>query len=88
MPNQAAEQIGNLGVNLGRRSPASGGIFPRRITSYLRIAKRAAIMVGRYSHAHQFKRADRKLGFLRTRLGRLIRDIKGSTEPCRDGSRG
>jgi transposase, IS5 family len=43
--------------------------------SYLRVAKRAAIMVGRYSHAHQFKRARRELKFLRTRLGRLIRDI-------------
>src|SRR5512140_2354708 len=43
--------------------------------SYLRVAKRAAIMVGRYSHAHQFKRARRQLKFLRTRLGRVIRDI-------------
>jgi transposase, IS5 family len=43
--------------------------------SYLRVAKRAAIMVGRYTHAHQFKRAGRALKFLRTRLGRLIRDI-------------
>jgi transposase, IS5 family len=43
--------------------------------SYLRLAKRAALMVGRYSHAHQFKRANRALKFLRTRLGRLIRDI-------------
>lgn len=43
--------------------------------SYLRVAKHAAIMVGRYTHAHQFKRARRALKFLRTRLGRLIRDI-------------
>jgi len=43
--------------------------------SYLRVAKRAAIMVGRYSHAHQFKRASRALKFLRTRLGRVIRDV-------------
>jgi len=43
--------------------------------SYLRLAKRAAIMVGRYTHAHQFKRARRQLKFLRTRLGRVIRDI-------------
>jgi transposase, IS5 family len=43
--------------------------------SYLRVGKRAAIMVGRYTHAHQFKRARRMLRFLRTRLGRLIRDI-------------
>src|SRR5262249_39473469 len=39
-------------------------------------AKRAAIMVGRYTHAHQFKRARRELKFLRIRLGRVIRDIR------------
>jgi len=44
--------------------------------SYVRVAKRAAIMVGRYSHAHQFKRARRQLKFLRTRLGRVARDIR------------
>jgi transposase, IS5 family len=43
--------------------------------SYVRVAKRAAIMVGRYNHAHQFKRARQALKFLRTRLGRIIRDI-------------
>ena len=43
--------------------------------SYRRVAKRAAIMVGRYIHAHQFKRARRELKFLRTRLGRVMRDI-------------
>jgi len=43
--------------------------------SYLRVAKQAAIMVGRYTHAHQFKRARKALKFLRTRLGRVIRDI-------------
>jgi transposase, IS5 family len=48
--------------------------------SYLRLAKRAAIMVGRYTHAHQFKRARRKLKFLRTRLGRIIRDIRRKIE--------
>src|SRR5262245_8700093 len=44
--------------------------------SYRRLAKRAAIMVGRYTHAHQFKRARRELKFLRTRLGRIICDIR------------
>jgi IS5 family transposase len=44
--------------------------------SYARVAKCAAIMVGRYSHAHQFKRARRQLKFLRIRLGRVIRDIR------------
>ena len=47
--------------------------------SYRRIAKRAALMAGRYVHAHQFKRANRELKFLRTRLGRLIRDIARKT---------
>jgi IS5 family transposase len=52
--------------------------------SYLRVAKRAAIMVGRYTHAHQFKRANRQLKFLRTRLGRLIRDINRKIEKDQD----
>src|SRR5258707_573882 len=51
--------------------------------SYLRLAKRAAIMVGRYTHAHQFKRARRQLKFLRTRLGRIIRDIRRVTASIR-----
>ncbi len=33
-------------------------------------------MAGRYAHAKQFKRHNRELKFLRTRLGRLIRDIR------------
>jgi transposase, IS5 family len=48
--------------------------------SYVRVAKRAAIMIGRYSHAHQFKRARRELRFLRARLGRVIRDIRRKIE--------
>jgi IS5 family transposase len=40
--------------------------------SYLRLAKRAAIMVG--------NRARRELKFLRTRLGRIIRDIRRKIE--------
>jgi IS5 family transposase len=44
--------------------------------SYQRVAKRAAMMAGRYAHAKQFKRHHRELRFLRTRLGRLIRDIR------------
>jgi IS5 family transposase len=47
--------------------------------SYVRVAKRAAIMVGRYTHAHQFNRAKRELKFLRVRLNRLIRDIRRKT---------
>ena len=37
-------------------------------------------MVGRYTHAHQFKRARRELKFLRTRLGRIIRDVRRKIE--------
>jgi IS5 family transposase len=48
--------------------------------SYVRVAKRAALMAGRYAHAKQFKRHNRELRFLRTRLGRLIRDIRRKTD--------
>jgi transposase, IS5 family len=44
--------------------------------SYARIAKRAAMMAGRYAHAKQFKRHHRELRVLRIRLGRIIRDIR------------
>jgi transposase, IS5 family len=44
--------------------------------SYLRIAKQAAMMAGRYAHAKQFNRHHRQLRILRTRLGRIIRDIR------------
>jgi IS5 family transposase len=43
--------------------------------SYARIAKHAAMMAGRYAHAKQFDRHRRQLRILRSRLGRLIRDI-------------
>jgi IS5 family transposase len=44
--------------------------------SYTRVAKRATVMAGRYAHAKQFKRMNGRIKFLRTRLGRLIRDIR------------
>jgi IS5 family transposase len=44
--------------------------------SYVRVAKSAAMMAGRYAHAKQFNRHHREVRFLRTRLGRLIRDIR------------
>jgi IS5 family transposase len=62
---KAIEQLGRL---------ARANDVPLR-QSYVRIAKRAALMAGRYVHAKQFKRANRELKFLRTRLGRIIRDI-------------
>ena len=42
----------------------------------LRIAKRSAMMASRYAHAKQFKRHHRQLRLLRSRLGRIIRDIR------------
>jgi IS5 family transposase len=52
--------------------------------SYLRVAKRAAMMAGRYAHAKQFNRHRRQLRILRTRLGRLIRDIRRKTASRED----
>src|SRR3979409_371376 len=48
--------------------------------SYSRIAKAAAMMAGRYAHAKQFKRHQRQLRVLRSRLGRIIRDIRRKIE--------
>ena len=66
---KAIEQLGRLAK--------THGVKQRQ--SYVRVAKRAALMAGRYAHAKQFKRCNRELKFLRTRLGRLIRDIRRKT---------
>ena len=62
---------------LAKQAKAQG--VPLR-QSYVRVAKKAAIMAGRYAHAKQFKRMNRKLRFLRSRLGRLSRDISRKIE--------
>ena len=49
------------------------GIVLRR--GHTRVAKRAALMAGRYAHAKQFKRMRRELKRLKTYLGRIYRDI-------------
>ena len=67
---KAVEQLGKLS--------RAHGVELRQ--SYVRVTKRAALMAGRYAHAKQFKRCNRELKFLRTRLGRLIRDIRRKTE--------
>ena len=64
-------------VMLGKLAKRHG--VPLR-QSYVRVAKIAAIKAGRYAHAKQFRRHNRELRFLRTRLGRLIRDIRRKTE--------
>src|SRR4051812_45528677 len=38
------------------------------------------MMAGRYAHAKQFKRHQRQLRILRSRLGRIIRDIRRKIE--------
>ena len=48
--------------------------------SYCRVAKAAAMMAGRYAHAKQFRRHQRQLRILRSRLGRIIRDIRRKIE--------
>ena len=48
--------------------------------SYSRVAKAAAMMAGRYAHAKQFNRHQRQLRILRSRLGRIIRDIRRKIE--------
>ena len=71
---RAIEQLGKLA--------RTNGVELRQ--SYTRVARRAAMMAGRYAHAKQFKRFNRQLKFLRTRLGRLIRDIGRKTRGNRD----
>jgi IS5 family transposase len=51
--------------------------------SYCRVAKAAAMMAGRYAHAKQFKRHQRQLRILRSRLGRIVRDIRPSARARR-----
>jgi IS5 family transposase len=43
--------------------------------SYVRVGKLALMKSQRYAHAKQFRRHRREVRFLRTRLGRVIRDI-------------
>ena len=72
-------------VMLGRAAKKHGGPLRK---SYVRVAKRAALMAGRYAHAKQFKRHNRQLKFLRTRLGRLTtRALPGSRAISSDRTR-
>jgi IS5 family transposase len=49
------------------------GVTLRR--SHTRVAKRAALMAGRYAHAKQFRRMRREIKKLKTFLGRVYRDL-------------
>src|SRR5437868_9506623 len=76
MPNGRCRMHGAMspGPPKGTRLAKQHSVRLRQ--SYLRIGKRAAMMAGRYAHAKQFNRHRRQLRVLRTRLGRLIRDIR------------
>ena len=56
------------------RAAKSRGVKLRQ--TYLRVSKKAAIQVGRYAHAKQFKRMKRQLKQLKTWLGRVLRDLR------------
>ena len=45
--------------------------------TYVRVAKKSMLKLGGYAKAKQFKRAKRETKFLRTRLGRVLRDFRG-----------
>jgi IS5 family transposase len=55
------------------RLAARAGVELRQ--SYVRVGKLALISHQRYTHAHQFKRANKALRKLKTYLGRVVRDI-------------
>ena len=48
--------------------------------SYVRVGKRAQIKAQRYAHAKHYKRQRNRVKFLKTRLGRVIRDIERKTD--------
>ena len=55
--------------------------------THLRVSKRVPVQVGRYAHAKQFQRMRRGLKTIRTRLERVICDIR-SKVPESDTARG
>ena len=59
-------------IKLGRAAKARGVKLRQ---TYVRVAKKSAVKVGRYAHAKQFRRMRRELKKLRTLLGRVIRDL-------------
>lgn len=48
--------------------------------SYARVGKAAEAKAGRYAHAKQYRRMQRKIRKLRTWLGRVIRDVQRKAE--------
>lgn len=73
-------ETGLLSKALNKLSSAAQRFGIKVRQHYKRVVKRASIMAGRYLHARQMKRAKKKIKFIRTRLHRLIRDVKRKAE--------
>ena len=72
------------------RMAKANGVVLRQ--SYVRVARRVLIKVGRYAHAKQFRRMRRGVKKLKTYLGRVMRDIErkiagnAQLEACFEGA--
>jgi IS5 family transposase len=55
--------------------------------NYNRVAPRLSIQIGRYAHAKQFKRMKKALGTLRSRVGRVMRDVERQIESVAEQGR-
>jgi IS5 family transposase len=55
--------------------------------SYARTAPRLAVQVGRYAHARQFRRMRAALRALRTRVGRVHREVSRQVERLDESAR-
>lgn len=66
-------------VKLGKAAKQRGVVLRQ---TYVRVAKKASLMAGRYAHAKQFMRMRRELKKLRTWLGRMLRDMGRKWSPA------
>lgn len=55
--------------------------------NYNRVAPRLSIQIDRYAHAKQFKRMKKALGTLRSRVGRVMRDVERQIESVAEQGR-
>ncbi|WP_284272034.1 IS5 family transposase, partial [Mycoavidus cysteinexigens] len=54
--------------------------------NYNRVAPRLSLQVSRYAHAKQYKRMNKALGTLRSRVGRVMRDVERQIESVAEKS--
>jgi uncharacterized NAD(P)/FAD-binding protein YdhS len=55
--------------------------------NYNREAPRLTVQIGRYAHAKQYKRMRKTLRTLRSRVGRVMRDVQRQVERASDSGR-